>query len=101
MEQFFDLHQVTSLEKVTIASLYLEPEQFVWYRCLCSRKKNSVVSWSIFMEELITHYEDPKSNTLFSHLRSLMKIGSVIEHIQNFQRLSLKVETIPDENMLD
>ena len=29
MEQFFDLHQVTSLQKVTIASLYLEPKQFV------------------------------------------------------------------------
>ncbi len=32
MEQFFDLHQVKSLQKVTIDSLYLEPEQFVWYR---------------------------------------------------------------------
>ena len=29
MEQFFDLDQVTKLQKVTITSLYLEPEQFV------------------------------------------------------------------------
>ena len=31
MEQFFDLHQVPTLQKVTIASVYLEPDQFVWY----------------------------------------------------------------------
>ena len=35
MEQFFDLHQVPNVQKVTIASLYLEPEQFVWYQWLC------------------------------------------------------------------
>ena len=39
MEQFFDLHQVPNLQKVTIASLYLEPEQFVWYQWLCEHKK--------------------------------------------------------------
>jgi hypothetical protein len=35
MEQFFDLHRVPNLQKVTIASLYIEPEQFVWYQWLC------------------------------------------------------------------
>ena len=33
MEQLFDLHQVPNLQKVTIASLYLEPnQQFMWYQ---------------------------------------------------------------------
>jgi hypothetical protein len=31
MEQFFDLHNVPHTQKVQIASLYLEPNQFVWY----------------------------------------------------------------------
>jgi hypothetical protein len=35
MEQFFDLHQAPNIQKVTIASLYLEPEQFVSYQWLC------------------------------------------------------------------
>ena len=52
MEQFFDIHQVPALQKVTIASLYLEPDQFVWYQWLCDRKKDSIISWSIFTEEL-------------------------------------------------
>ena len=32
MEQFFDLHNVKNTQKVRSATLYLEPNQFVWYR---------------------------------------------------------------------
>ena len=32
MEQFFNLHNVQNTQKVRIAILYLEPNQFVWYR---------------------------------------------------------------------
>ena len=42
MEQFFDLHEVLTLKKVTIASLYLEPDQFVWYQWLCDHKMESI-----------------------------------------------------------
>jgi gas vesicle protein len=38
MEQFFDLHNVPHTQKVQIASLYLEPNQFLWYRWICSCK---------------------------------------------------------------
>jgi hypothetical protein len=38
MEKFFDLHNVSHTQNVRIASLYLEPNQFVWYRWLCSLK---------------------------------------------------------------
>jgi hypothetical protein len=84
MEQFFDLHNVPHTQKVRIVSLYLEPNQFVWYRWLCSRK--SLVTWTIFMEEMIAHYEDTGSNTFFRQLINLKQKGSVTEHIENFQR---------------
>jgi len=44
MEQFFDLHQETILQKVTLSFLYLEHDQFVWYKWLCEIKKDYVVS---------------------------------------------------------
>jgi hypothetical protein len=69
MEQFFDLHNVPHTQKVRISSLYLEPNQFVWYRWLCSRK--SLVTWTIFTEEMIAHYEDTRRNTFFSQLTNL------------------------------
>ena len=42
MEQFFDLPQVPTLQKVTIASLYLELDHFVWYQWLYDHKKDSI-----------------------------------------------------------
>ena len=38
MEQFFDLHDVSHTQKVHITSLYLEKNQFVWYRWIFSFK---------------------------------------------------------------
>jgi hypothetical protein len=99
MEQFFDLHDVPHTQKVRIASLYLEPNKFVWYRWLCSCK--SLVTWTIFTEEMIAHYEDTRRNTFFSQLINLKKKGSVTEHIENFQRLNIKVTDIPDDHLID
>ena len=76
-------HQVPNLQKVTIASLYLEPKQFVWYQWLCEQKKDTIVSWSIFTEELITYHDD-KNNTFFIQLVNLKQKGLVAEHIRQF-----------------
>jgi hypothetical protein len=99
MEKFFDLHNVPHTQKVRIASLYLEPNQFVWYRWLCSRK--SLITWTIFTKEMIAHYEDTRSNTFFSQLINLKQKGSITEHNENFQRLNIKVTDIPDEHLND
>jgi len=63
MERYFDIHGVPLLQKVCIAYSYLEPDQFLWYKGLCSHKQ--LVTWSILTEEMIAHYEDTKSNTVF------------------------------------
>ena len=49
MEQLFDLHQVPTMQNVTIAFLYLEPDQFVWYQWICDHKKDCIIDWSIFI----------------------------------------------------
>ena len=53
------------------------------------------------MEEMITHYEDTRSNTFFIQLINLKQKGSVTKHIENFQRLNIKVIDIPDEHLID
>ena len=69
MEQYFDLHEIQLLQKVHIASLYLEPNQFLWYKGLCYRKE--FVTWSILTKEMIAPYEDTKSKTFFSQFINL------------------------------
>ena len=43
MEQYFDLHGVPLLQNVCIASSYVDLDQFLWYKGLCSRKKTCYV----------------------------------------------------------
>ena len=85
MEQFFDLHNVPHTQKVQISYLYLEPNQFVRYRWFFSRK--SLITWTIFTEEMIAHHEDTRSNTFFSQLINLKQKGSVTDHIENQQKV--------------
>ena len=101
MEQVFDLHQVPILQTVTIASLYLELDQFVWYWWLCDSKKESIISWSIFTKKLIAHFGDINNNTLFTQLVNIKKERSVTDHFKQFQYLSLKVKNISEDNLLD
>ena len=82
MEQLFDIHQVPNLQKVTIASSYLKPQQFVWYQWLCECKNNSIISSSIFIEELISYHDDVNRNFFSTQLINLRQKGPVIEHIQ-------------------
>jgi hypothetical protein len=53
------------------------------------------------MEEMIAHYEDKRNNTFFSQLINLKQKSSVTEHIENFQRLNIKVTDIPHEHLID
>jgi hypothetical protein len=50
---------------------------------------------------MISHYEDTRSNTFFNQLINIKQTGSVVEHIENFQRLNIKVTYIPYEHPID
>jgi hypothetical protein len=50
---------------------------------------------------MLAHYEDTRRNTFFSQLINLKQKGSVTEHIENFQRLNIKVIDIPNEHLID
>jgi len=99
MEKYFDLHGVPLLQKVRIASNYLELNQFLCYKGLCSHKP--LFMWSSFMKEMIAHYEDTKRNTFFSQLINLKKKGSMAAHIEDFQKLNISVNDIPEKKMID
>jgi hypothetical protein len=50
---------------------------------------------------MIEHYEDKMRNTFFNQLININQKGSIAEHIENFQRLNIKVTNIPNENLID
>eukprot|EP00253_Pinus_taeda_P020057 PITA_20057 len=99
MEQFFDLNNVQNTQKVRIATLYLEPKSVCRYQWLCSRQQ--FITWAIFTEELIAHYEDTKSNTFFYKIDKSQQKGSIMEHIEEFQKFNIRVNDIPEEHKID
>jgi hypothetical protein len=50
---------------------------------------------------MIAHYEDTRRNNFFIQLINLKQKGSVMEHIENFQILNIKVTNIPDDHLID
>ena len=50
---------------------------------------------------MIAHYEDTKSDTFFSQLINLKQKGSVVEHIEDFQKLNIRVIGILEEHRID
>jgi hypothetical protein len=83
MEQLFDIHHVPSEQKVAMESLYLEPNQSIWYHWLCDekRKKGCVVTWPFFQEELSTHYGDYLIYSYFCQLTKLKQTSMVKDYI--------------------
>ena len=53
------------------------------------------------MEEMIAHYEDTTSNTFFSQLINLKQKVLVGEHIEDFQKLNIRVTDITEEHRID
>ena len=50
---------------------------------------------------MITQYEDTKRNTIFSQLINLKQKGSMVENIEDFQKLNIRVDAILEEHMID
>ena len=40
-------------------------------------------------------------NTFFSQFINLKQKGSIVEHIEDFQKLNIRVTDIPEEHMID
>jgi len=50
---------------------------------------------------MIAHYEDTKRNTFFCQLINLKQKGSMMEHIEDFQKLNIRVKYISKEHRID
>ena len=57
--------------------------------------------WSIFIEEMMGHYEDTNRNTFFSQLIILKQKCSMAEHIEDFQKLNIRINDILEKQRVD
>ena len=50
---------------------------------------------------MMAHYEDTKRNTFFSQLINLKQKGSMMEHIEKFQKWNIRIKDILEEHRID
>ena len=50
---------------------------------------------------MIAQYEDTKRNTLFNQMINLKQKESMVEHIEDIQKLNIRVNDILEEYMID
>ena len=50
---------------------------------------------------MITCYEDTKRNTFFSQFINLKQNGSMAEHIEDFQKLNIRVNDILEKHRIE
>ena len=62
---------------------------------------NKLSLGQLLRNKMIAHYEDTKSNIVFSQLINLKQKGSMEEHIKDFQKLNISVNDIPEKKMVD
>jgi len=50
---------------------------------------------------MIALYEDTKSNTFFSQMINLKQKGSMAKHIEDFHKLNIRVNDIPEKHRIE
>ena len=50
---------------------------------------------------MIAHYEDTWSNIFISQLINLKKKGTMVDHIEDFQKLNIRVNDIREDHSID
>ena len=74
-EQFFELHNIPTIKRVSLASFHLEEDAHLWYQLLC--QEMIPVSWDDFTEGLNSRYGPNQYLDFFAELTRLQQIGSV------------------------
>ena len=60
-----------------------------------------LIIWSILTEEIVAHYEDTKNNTFVSQLINLKQKVSMVDDIEDFQKLYIRVNDILEVHRID
>ena len=74
MDKYSYIHQVETLQKVNIASMFLEQDQHVWYQWLRERKSDYVIYWYFFTKEIKIQYPHRQGFKLAPRNHYILKI---------------------------
>jgi len=98
ISQFFDYHNTSDEERITVASFYMDSPTLSWFQWMF--KNGLITSWLSLLQALETRfastfYDDPKG-TLFK----LTQKGTVNDYLHEFERLANRIIDLPPSFLL-
>ena len=93
ISQFFEYHRTPEVDRLRIASFYMEGPALSWFQWL--HRNNMIPSWQEFLQALEvrfapSYYEDPRGS-----LFKLTQKGSVQDYLNEFERLANRIVGLP------
>ncbi|WVZ01111.1 hypothetical protein V8G54_027180 [Vigna mungo] len=93
ISQFFEYHRTPEVDRLWIASFYMEGPTLSWFQWL--HRNNMIPSWQEFLQALEvrfapSYYEDPRGS-----LFKLTQKGSVQDYLNEFERLANRIVSLP------
>lgn len=93
MSQFFEYHETSEEERITVASFYLDGAALAWYQWMY--RNSQIHSWTQFLQALETRfastaYDDPRGK-----LFKLTQTSSVAIYLSEFEALANRIVGLP------
>ena len=98
ISQFFEYHSVPDLERLTIASFYMDGPALAWFQWMA--RNHQLPTWTGFLQAIearFAHspYEDPTGQ-----LFKLMQKGSVRDYLTQFEALANRITGLSPSSLL-
>ncbi|XP_038985807.1 uncharacterized protein LOC103721475 isoform X2 [Phoenix dactylifera] len=97
-EQFFQIHEIPSADRVSLASFHLEGEAQLWYQLL--KQEMGVITWEQFKEGLHSRYGPNQFFDFFGELTKLRQTGTIAKYQTSFEKLLAKAGPMPQNRQV-
>ncbi|XP_026420082.1 uncharacterized protein LOC113316065 [Papaver somniferum] len=98
-DQYFNLHNVAEAYKISIATAHFKGEANAWYRWV--QGKVTDATWLHFCSLICDRFADKKFVNPRMALSTIFQIGSVRDHIAEFEQILNFVTDLPEEYIID
>ena len=98
IQQYFDFHNATEVQRLQIAPLYFDGKALAWYQWC--QKNTKIDSWDGFLKALQVRFGPSELEDYQGKLSKLVQVGSVLDYQEEFESLSNKVDGLSKSFLL-
>ena len=94
-ELFFEMNQLTKMEKMMVAGVSFEDKALAWYRWVDAR--TPFTSWNGLKRQILGRFGSSQAGSLCERFLDIRQTGTVAEYRQDYELMSTSMTGLPDE----